>query len=338
MIFKSNFILCFFGNDSYAFVHRTFLEYFCAAEYVHQFEKKRSLDIDGLLALYDEHCREDDWQEVLRLICGQVDEQFSGKIIAHLTGLVDMEKWDKKSPLPELVLAVWCVSEVKNMSKIEEEIGTKLLFKISKWFVDNDPITKFDTSNQKKNKIRIKGIYTLESNYTKQILSAVEAIGEGWPGKANFTVSMNCPAISEYRDCWTMILASVFMDRKLIEEISLDPVTRSSAVKTLTKYWPDEETYQFIKKYITDNREAAFFYGKKHSLFALILYYNMSVVPRSSFGLRVEFDPRQPIPAEHIQKAAEEAGIPPDKIDKAVRLLSEHMGWDITKGSLAEKL
>ncbi len=44
-------------------------------------------------------------------------------------------------------------------------------------------------------------------------------------------------------------------------------------------------------------------------------------------------DPRQPIPSKHIQKAAEKAGIPPDKIDETVRSLSEYMGWDITKGS-----
>ncbi|MCI5226822.1 MAG: hypothetical protein D3918_09220, partial [Candidatus Electrothrix sp. AX2] len=49
-------------------------------------------------------------------------------------------------------------------------------------------------------------------------------------------------------------------------------------------------------------------------------------------------DPRQPIPAEHIQEAADLAGIPSDKIDEAVRSLSEHMGWDITKGSEAGKL
>ena len=49
-------------------------------------------------------------------------------------------------------------------------------------------------------------------------------------------------------------------------------------------------------------------------------------------------DPRQPIHAKHIQKAAKKAGIPPDKIDEAVRSLSEHMGWDITKGSLAGKM
>jgi predicted NACHT family NTPase len=38
-----NFILCDRGGDTYGFVHRTFLEYFCATEIVRRFEKKRSL-------------------------------------------------------------------------------------------------------------------------------------------------------------------------------------------------------------------------------------------------------------------------------------------------------
>ena len=48
-----NFILCFVGADSYAFVHRTFLEYFCAADFVHQFNVAKTLDLDGLIALFD---------------------------------------------------------------------------------------------------------------------------------------------------------------------------------------------------------------------------------------------------------------------------------------------
>ena len=35
-----NFILCFLGADSYGFVHRTFLEYFCACEFVEWFGKR----------------------------------------------------------------------------------------------------------------------------------------------------------------------------------------------------------------------------------------------------------------------------------------------------------
>ena len=79
-----NFILCFVGADSYAFVHRTFLEYFCAAEFVHRFNIAKTLDIDGLIALFDEHCRQDEWREVLRLICGQIDEAFVGRIVERV--------------------------------------------------------------------------------------------------------------------------------------------------------------------------------------------------------------------------------------------------------------
>ena len=35
-----NFILCFMGADYYGFVHRTFLEYFCASEFVERFGKR----------------------------------------------------------------------------------------------------------------------------------------------------------------------------------------------------------------------------------------------------------------------------------------------------------
>jgi predicted NACHT family NTPase len=37
-LIERNFILCFYGAQVYGFVHRTFLEYFCAAEIVYRFE------------------------------------------------------------------------------------------------------------------------------------------------------------------------------------------------------------------------------------------------------------------------------------------------------------
>ena len=59
-----------------------YLEYFCAADFVQQFNVAKTLDIDGLIALFDQHCRDDDWREVLRLICGQIDETFVGRVPA----------------------------------------------------------------------------------------------------------------------------------------------------------------------------------------------------------------------------------------------------------------
>ena len=76
---------------------------------------------------------------------------------------------------------------------------------------------------------------------------------------------------------------------------------------------------------------AAFLYGNEHSSFGKFVFTQGKW--RFNF-----FDPRQPIPAARIHEAARLAGIPPDKIDEAVRSLSAHMGWDITKGSLAGKM
>ena len=46
-----------------------------------------------MIALFDEHCRQDEWREVLRLICGQIDETFVGKIVEHLATRTDLDKW-----------------------------------------------------------------------------------------------------------------------------------------------------------------------------------------------------------------------------------------------------
>lgn len=131
---QRNFILCFVGADSYGFVHRTFLEYFCASKFVHEFNVAKTLNIDELISLFDQHRRDDEWREVLRLVCGQIDEQFVGRIVDHLTMRTDLDKWKGITPLSELPLAIWCLSEARNMHKLQSE-GTRLLQTIIQFLV-----------------------------------------------------------------------------------------------------------------------------------------------------------------------------------------------------------
>lgn len=191
-----NFILCFLGADSYAFVHRTFLEYFCAAELVYQFKDKQTLKIKGLIEVFDKYCRDDDWSEVLRQVCGQIDEVFVGQIVEFLAMRADLETWDKEEELTELPLAIWCLGEVRNPSCIEA--GSKLIKTITNYFLgakkDNEPLVN-------------------------QIVLAAEDIGVRWPGKTCFHFDGQYPRFraGAHVRMWPQLLAAIFKERLWIK-------------------------------------------------------------------------------------------------------------------------
>ena len=111
---ERNFILCFLGADYYAFVHRTFWEYFCAAEFVNRFEKERRISPEELKTeVFGSHWRDESWHEVLRLIAGQIDVEFVGEIIDYLLA----ENGEKEKFL-NVFLAAKCLGEVRNRQKV----------------------------------------------------------------------------------------------------------------------------------------------------------------------------------------------------------------------------
>ena len=142
-----NFILCYVGGDFYAFVHRTFLEYFCAWQFVWQFEKERSLSEEELVQVYAAHWREEAWHEVLQLICVMLDIKFTKSIIEFLVNLeVDKSaflepiQWRsnevrnclKQEGLMNLILAAKCLHDLQNHSAVAElDINQKTFLKIN---------------------------------------------------------------------------------------------------------------------------------------------------------------------------------------------------------------
>jgi hypothetical protein len=114
---ERNFILCFLGGyneDYFAFVHRTFLEYFCAWELVRQFEKQKPLELDGLIQIFREHWRDESWHEVLRLMAGMLDAKFTGDILKYLIG-----ENGEADNFSNLFLAAQCLDEVRNRNAID---------------------------------------------------------------------------------------------------------------------------------------------------------------------------------------------------------------------------
>lgn len=123
-----NFILCYLGADSYAFVHRTFLEYFCAWEFVWQFKETQTLTVEQLKnEVFAPHWQNESWHEVLRLISGMIDAKFVAEMIDYLldqkidrSAFLDEGERLKKDGLSNLLLAANCFIEVREKRSISD--------------------------------------------------------------------------------------------------------------------------------------------------------------------------------------------------------------------------
>jgi predicted NACHT family NTPase len=117
-LINRNFILCFFGGDSYGFVHRTFLEYFCAWHWAWRFEKKREVELEELKReVFMKYWRDDTWHEVLRLIVGSIAGKFALEIIEELINVEDEQKQAQ-----HLFLAAKCLLDVGDLSREDERL------------------------------------------------------------------------------------------------------------------------------------------------------------------------------------------------------------------------
>ncbi|WP_414518037.1 HEAT repeat domain-containing protein [Nostoc sp. PCC 9305] len=127
-----NFMLCFLGADYYAFVHRTFLEYFCASEFVWQFKETQTLTLEELKnEVFGKHWQDESWHEILLLIAGMIEPKFVGEILDYL-----MAQDGEREKFVNLFLAAKCLVEVENRSAIAST-ANKLLGKLK-------ALTKYD--------------------------------------------------------------------------------------------------------------------------------------------------------------------------------------------------
>jgi hypothetical protein len=253
---QRNFILCFVGADSYAFVHRTFLEYFCAADFVHQFNVAKTLDLDGLIALFDQHCRDDEWREVLRLICGQIDEQFVGKIINKFASKCKdrFSSWNGFEYVDELILALNCLAETRVPTKLEEQ--GLALFRLSIGFLgmSEGPLTLPELDR-----------------FVEEIVGAAELLGRDWGNKAADLVT-EVPA-SKYGGSAGLFRWARFTNAFIVSRDATTSQTlassygvRAGALQLLVNLWPDKATRDLLAlRAVQDDNE----YTRRAALQAL---------------------------------------------------------------------
>ncbi|MFN6250034.1 MAG: signal transduction protein, partial [Microcystis sp.] len=165
-----NFILCSLGGNAFAFVHRTFLEYFCACEFYERF-KKRGLP-DGITLeelktkVFGEHYSDPVWKEVLCLLMGMLSAEFPKEIAEELISyLIDIEEKDQE--FAYLFLAADCYGELRNQS-IYVKLSQRLLNQLERLYdKDISYYEKYDSEKwwQQRDKIRDKNISSVVKNW-----------------------------------------------------------------------------------------------------------------------------------------------------------------------------
>jgi hypothetical protein len=112
MLRERNFMLAYLGDRQYAFVHRTFLEYFCARDFKYRLEKTTTFRIDQLATHFRQCCEHDEWQEVLCLLCGMIGVEHAGKCISALL------PQKHSSGRDSTILAAKCLFEIRELGSI----------------------------------------------------------------------------------------------------------------------------------------------------------------------------------------------------------------------------
>ncbi|MEO1673640.1 MAG: NACHT domain-containing protein, partial [Cyanobacteria bacterium J06631_2] len=159
-----NFILCDVGGGYYAFVHRTFLEYFCAWSYIYQLEAQ-ALSIDQIkTAVFGKHWQDESWHEVLRLIAGMIlDPLKVGEIIEYL-----MAQEGESANYNNLFLAADCLSELRSRKSITI-ITDRLLAKLKRFVQEVRQFTEQSDDEDLNQKLSSKVIKAIANNWNFQL-------------------------------------------------------------------------------------------------------------------------------------------------------------------------
>lgn len=225
---ERNFILCHYGSQVYGFVHRTFLEYFCAAELVYRFEKLQTLSIGQLEEeVFLAHYQEESWHEVLRLICSMVAPKFAGELI----GVIVPVRQDAYEKTEDLILAVQCLAEVSELNQIAE-VARQVLESLCGWF---EPGKGYRRSVQK------------EESFVGKSLPMIESIGKKWPGRAAFLPWLSEPN-KKWFDSFGRMVAALWSDYEDTKQslIALSEAKPGMAFDALARSFGSQQEIQML--------------------------------------------------------------------------------------------
>ncbi|MBE9031548.1 HEAT repeat domain-containing protein [filamentous cyanobacterium LEGE 11480] len=246
---ERNFVLCHLGADAYAFVHRTFLEYFCATEIVRRFGKRGTADKGRIEfeqlrdEVFGEHWQDETWHEVLRLICGMVDANFVGQLVELLMEqeINVYEHLDENDRLEKEFLTHLCLSadfivEVRESSGLQQT-RFKLLRQL-KEFAEQEYPFRFDRATAAAALQAITKIWLADHELINWLEKCTDFGPASYLPEGAITTITDIEQPNLHRNQW-------LKDRT---QNNYNWAVRQVAVQTLARGWKDEpDTLSWLK-------------------------------------------------------------------------------------------
>ncbi len=241
-----NFMLSSVGSGRYAFVHRTFLEYFCAVDIREQFQTKQSLTLEQLKTEIYGHWSDETWHEVLCLLAGMLAPHFVAEI---LEWVITQEDADNK--FLHARLAARCISEVRNRNEIEE-IDNRINAKIK-------DMANLDFGFSKPDKSQTGAIITFKK-------AALDSLLDTWGNKKETLEWLITALVSGTDELLRAIIAAMICSLtgnssrtiSLLQRIAVDdkqPLVRWQAMEQLAAQKDHPESFQVIRSVAIKDRD-----------------------------------------------------------------------------------
>lgn len=172
---ERNFILSRYGAGVYGFVHRAFLEFFCAGAIVWRFEKTQEISFEELRnGVFAAHWADESWQEVLRLVIGMVAERFADDLITFLADQSHtLDQAGEVATARAIALACQCVSEIRNIRVVAQSAKVVL-----------DAV--LELLRQAQGSVDGRRDVLIDVLIDERIVPAIVAVGPAWPGREVF--------------------------------------------------------------------------------------------------------------------------------------------------------
>ena len=236
---ERNFILCYRGADNYGFVHRTFLEYFCAVEIVYQFENRQSITLEYLCDnIFGQHWKDETWHEVFRLICGTLNARFTREIVIYLLNINDEDNRFK-----HIFLASDCLAEVRDRSRLAD-ISIKALQSLKELNNYGHSLSPYEQRRYDLSEFQMKELQIIDEVRTKAISSIAKTYRDNlevldWlkcRARSDIHLGVRQVAVREIARNWKLESNTLSW---LIDCIKNDPDqdTRHSAVREIAFGW-----------------------------------------------------------------------------------------------------